>query len=428
MGPRSRREYLQKIQQRYKRASKEEKTQILDEFCQVCEHHRKHAIRVLNAPRLRPRRKPGRKSRYGPEIVAVLKAIWLAGEQMCSKRLKAALPLWLPYYESLNGPLAPSSRELVLGISPATIDRLLASARFRYGRRGLSGTKPGTLLRNQIPVRTEHWDVDRPGYFEADTVAHCGDSLKGNFIWSLTFTDIWSGWTEMRAVWNKGAQGVVEATRNIEKRLPFAILGFDCDNGSEFLNHHLWTYFANRPEPVHFTRSRPYHSNDNAHVEQKQWTHVRQLLGYRRLENAALLNPINELYASEWALMQNYFLPSMKLKTKEKINSRYRRRYEPPRTPYERLLESPHVSNEAKLRLQHTFRQLNPFLLKKAIERKLKRIFALQPRLHEPPEVVDSSDHATDEIEVETQKAPACKTRENAPHETLRQAAHARHT
>jgi hypothetical protein len=360
--------------------------------------------------------------------VAVLKAIWLAGEQMCSKRLKAALPLWLPYYESMHGPLARPARELVLKISPATIDRLLASARVRYGRRGISGTRPGTLLRNQIPVRTEHWDVDRPGYFEADTVAHCGDSLKGNFIWSLTFTDIWSGWTEMRAVWNKGAQGVVDATQNIEKRLPFAILGFDCDNGSEFLNHHLWKYFADRPEPVEFTRSRPYHSNDNAHVEQKQWTHVRQLLGYRRLEDAALLGPINDLYTKEWAMMQNYFLPSMKLKTKEKIGSRYRRRYEPPRTPYERLLESPHVSNEAKLRLQHTFRHLNPFFLKRVIERKLKRVFALQARLPAPSESPSSTDHAAEAIQVETQKAPACKTSKEAAHEVLWEAADPRHT
>lgn len=419
MGPRSRQEYLEKIRQRYRRASKEKKTQILDEFCQVCEHHRKHAIRLLNAPHVHPRRKPGRRPRYGPEIVAVLKAIWLAGEQMCSKRLKAALPLWLPYYESQHGPLAQSSRELVLKISPATIDRLLASARVRYGRRGLSGTKPGTLLRNQIPVRTEHWDVDRPGYFEADTVAHCGDSLKGNFIWSLTFTDIWSGWSEMRAVWNKGAQGVVDATRNIEKRLPFAILGFDCDNGSEFLNHHLWAYFADRPEPVYFTRSRPYHSNDNAHVEQKQWTHVRQLLGYRRLEDAGLLSAINDLYTNEWALMQNYFLPSMKLKTKEKVGSRYRRRYEPPRTPYERLLESPFVGSEAKLRLLHTFRQLNPFVLKKGIERKLRLIFALQPRTQAPPETLACSDHAADQIHVEAEKAPACKASKGAMHETL---------
>ena len=414
MGPRSRREYLEKIRKRYQRASKEEKKQILDEFCQVCEYHRKHAIRLLGASRPAARGKPGAVVRYGPEALAVLTGIWLASEQICSKRLKAALPIWLPHYESLAGPLQPSLRRLILGVSASSIDRLLKPARVRYGR-GLSATRPGTLLRNQIPVRTEHWDVDRPGYFEADTVAHCGNSLAGDFLWSLTFTDIWSGWTQMRAVWNKGAQGVLEATRDIESCLPFAILGFDCDNGSEFLNHHLWRYFAERPEPVAFTRSRPSHSNDNAHVEQKQWTHVRQLLGYERLASIDLLPLVNDLYANEWALLQNYFLPSMKLKTKEKIGSRYRRKYEAPRTAYQRLLESPHVSKEAKLRLRHTFRQLNPFTLKKEIERKLKKIFTLHRQLQARSE----GSACRDDAPKKDRKMPAFKVREGARNQGL---------
>jgi len=389
MGPQAKREYVEVIRGRYRRASRRQKGRILDEFCAVCSYHRKHAIALLGRRRRRERRRPGPAVRYGPAVAAVVRAIWLAAEQICSKRLKAALPLWLGHYKAERGALTEETRRGVLAISPASIDRLLRPVRARWGRRGRGGTQPGTLLRNQIPVRTEHWNVDRPGWIEADTVAHGGTSLAGQFVWSLTFTDIWSGWTELRAVWNKGAAGVVQAVRSIEKRLAFPVLGFDCDNGSEFLNHHLWRYFARRRQPVTFTRSRPYHRNDNAHVEQKQWTHVRQLLGYDRLDSPQLLRLINNLYANEWALLHNVFLPTLKLKSKLRVRSRYRKTYEPPQTPLQRLLRCPHVSPEAKLRLLNQTRRLNPFALKKTIERKLRRIFTVQRKakrlVNEPP-------------------------------------------
>src|SRR5262249_16347058 len=159
-------------------------------------------------------------------------------------------------------------RKLLAQISSATLDRLLAPARAQYPGRGRCGTKPGSLLKSEIPIRTGTWDLRAPGYLEADSVAHCGASLAGDFISSLAYTNTFSGWTRGRAVWNKGAAGVLSATQDMEKALPFALLGFDCDNGSEFLNHHLWTYLAQRHSPVDFTRSRPYHKNDNAHVEQ----------------------------------------------------------------------------------------------------------------------------------------------------------------
>jgi hypothetical protein len=376
MSRRFTRQYLEKVRVRYAKACRDEKGWILDDFCRVCGCHRKYAIRLLNRPPDRPRKRSGPRPRYGADLLKPLTHIWLASDQLCSKRLKAALPHWLPHYERHWEPLQAAARQKLLAISPATIDRLLRPIRGRYRRKRLSGTRPGTLLRNQIPLRTDFTDVDRPGQIEADTVAHSGNSMGGNFIWSLTFTDLWSGWTETRAVWNKGARGVVDQVREVEARLPFPILAFHCDNGSEFLNHHLWRYFAGHPHKPAFTRTRPYRHNDNAHVEQKQWTHVRELLGYDRFDNPAVLRLINDLYRHEWSLYQNYFRPSLKLLDKERINSRTRRRYEAlPKTPCQRLLECDAVSTTKKQRLRDTYATLDPFALKKTIEAKLRRIF-----------------------------------------------------
>lgn len=195
-----------------------------------------------------------------------IRTIWMASDQLCSKRLKAALPLWIPFYE---GALSRETKALLERISASTLDQLLKPIRAKALRKGLSGTKPGTLLKKQIPIQTGVWDATQPGFMEADTVAHCGNSLAGDFGWSLTMTDICTGWTECRATWSKGAEGVMTQIKAIQKALPFQVKGFDCDNGSEFLNWHLLRHFQSQPQPVQFTRSRPYHSNDNAHVEQK---------------------------------------------------------------------------------------------------------------------------------------------------------------
>ena len=235
------------------------------------------------------------------------------------------------------------------------------------------------MLKNQIPIRTDNWDITKPGFCEADTVAHCGNSLSGDFAWSLTLTDIFSAWTENRAIWGKGSLGVLEQIRDIEKRLPFTLLGFDCDNGSEFLNYHLIRYFGDRPKSrmVQFSRSRPYHKDDNAHVEQKNWTHVRQLFGYDRFGNKLLVILMNDLYRNEYSLLQNYFCPTMKLISKERINSKYRKKYDFPQTPYQRLLASDYISPETKQKLITTYSSLNPFVLRKNVENKLKAIFRL---------------------------------------------------
>jgi hypothetical protein len=369
----SKREYLLAIWERYQRVGRRFKSKILDEFCAVCGYTRKYAIGLLSRKPRRRQRKPGPRRRYDGQVLEPLKVIWLAAEQMCSKRLKAALPLWLPFYEQEHGPLVEPVRKKLLQISAASIDRLLKKERALYRGKGLCGTRPGGLLKHQIPIRTDNDDVDRPGFLEADTVAHCGNSLAGDFIWSITFTDIFCQWTENRATWNKGAEGVLRQVKDVEANLPFELLGFDVDNGSEFLCFHLWRYLLDRPRPVPLTRSRPYRKNDQAHVEQKNWTHVRQLLGYQRLEQPELVPLINELYRT-WGLLHNFFCPNLKLLSKTRKGAKTIRKYSPPQTPYQRLLESKHLSQEQKQKLQNRGQQLNPLQLKREIEQKLKLV------------------------------------------------------
>ncbi len=383
MSGKSKREYLEKIRWRYAHSGKRAKGKILDEFCAVCGYSRKHAIKLLRGRVGWRKRRPGPKRRYGAEVLEPLKRIWLATDQLCSKRLKAALGLWVPAYEKKHGALNPRIRRKLLAMSCSTIDRLLGPARVKYRGKGLSGTKPGSLLKNQIAIRTDNWDIQRPGFLEADSVAHCGNSLAGDFVWSVVFTDICTGWTHTRAVWNKSATGIKQRTAEVEQKLPFELLGFDCDNGNEFLNHHLLSYLQDRKKPVQFTRSRPYHKNDNAHVEQKNWTHVRQLLGYDRFENPAIADLLNDLYSQEWDAFQNFFRPSVKLIEKKRIGSKYRKRYDEPQTPCQRILAAVEVADEQKARLKAQFDQLDPFELKKTIERKLKIIFAAA-KVHPP--------------------------------------------
>jgi hypothetical protein len=379
MGKNDKKAYLEAIRGRYRRASRTDKSRILDEFCAVCRYHRKYALRRLNqSVKKRVTQKSGRPSRYNViEVMTPLRAIWLATDQMASKRLKAAMPLWLPYYEEAHGILADDVRYKLLSVSASSMDRLLAPVRAQSGKRGLSGTKPGTLLKNQIPLQGQAWDVSQPGFIEADTVAHCGNSLAGDFVWSLTMTDLYSGWTECRATWNKGADGVMQQIKAIQQSLPFAVRGFDCDNGSEFLNWHLLRYFQTRKPPVLFTRSRPYHSNDNAHVEQKNWSCVRQLFGYERFANARLGNAMNDLYANEFSLLTNFFCPTMKLADKTRVGSKIVKKYAVPKTPAQRLLNHESLTQQQKQRLIDTQAALNPFALRAAIQKKLRAIFKL---------------------------------------------------
>lgn len=281
-----------RIYHKYRRSSVKKRSVILDELCDLTNMNRKYLIRKLNKKKSKPLKRRGPKPTYSPEIyLPIIKPIWLAADQLCGKRLKVVLNDWLHFYEEEFGELEATIRQKTLQISSATLDRLLKPIKTSLRGRGLSGTKPGSIIKNQIPIKTNQWEETKPGFMEADTVAHCGSSLEGSFVWSLTMTDILTTWTENRAIWNKGAHGVGIAIDDVELKLPFEIKGFDCDNGSEFLNYHLIRKFAARPQEkaIQFTRSRPYKKNDNAHVEQKNWTHVRQLFGYHRFDKERLV-------------------------------------------------------------------------------------------------------------------------------------------
>lgn len=373
---------LAQARARYGGRGKEGRSRLLDEVCALCGYERKYASKLLAGRRRLPggRRRGGSVPQYGSEERAVLKGIWLAAEQPCGKRLQPALPIWLPHYERRKGALAPELRQKLLQLSAATIDRLLAPCRTRLGSRGRCGTRPGTLLRRQIPVRTEHWEVSGPGFIEADTVAHCGESMAGEFCWSITATDVHTQWTETRAVANRSQHAVQSRIAQIEQALPFCILGFDTDNGGEFLNWHLLRYFQERPKPVHFTRSRAYRKNDNAHVEQKNWTHVRQLVGYGRLEGEAAAELLNCLYAREWGWFRNFFCPVMKHLRTEVEGSRKRRVYDRPATPFERLKASGQADRAVLARLEARFAQLDPFALREQIETQLRLVLRHQVR------------------------------------------------
>ena len=372
--------YLREIKKRYLAADKSSKVNILNEFCSVCGYNRKYAIRLLNKDpnKTKPQKqKAGRKNSYNDEALLIaLTTIWFATDQMCSKLLVVALPEWLPFYEQKYGVLSETHRQKLLTISARSIDRALKPKRLTHPK-GRSGTKPGTMLKNQIPIRAGEWKETEPGFMEADTVAHCGNSLSGDFVWSLTMTDIATGWTDCRATWGKGSAGVLGQIKSIESTLPFPLRGFDCDNGSEFLNQHLLRYFTEHKNKPSFTRSRPYKKNDNAHVEQKNWTHVRRLLGYDRIDDQRLVAQINDLYSNEFSLLQNHFNPNFKLLEKTKIGSKYQKKYDCPATPYERLLNSVHVDEQTKQAMIERHKTLNPFHLQELIQLKLKRIFQL---------------------------------------------------
>ena len=284
MSNTSKREFIDKMQFLYQGTSKAQKQGILDHVYAVCGYNRKYAIRLLNHPcKSGKKKKPGRKKYYhDPELLEVLSDLWVTTNLPCAKRLKYIIPLWLPFYDKFI--VSEKVKQKLLQISPATIDRLLAKTRSKYQKRGLATTKPGSILKKRIPVKTNQWQETRPGFFEADTVAHCGNSTAGQFVYTVNCVDIASGWTEQRAVWGKGERGVMAAIENIENTIPFALKGFDCDNGSEFRNWHLVGYLTDRKKPVTFTRARAYHKNDNAHIENKNWTHIRQYLGYQRFE------------------------------------------------------------------------------------------------------------------------------------------------
>lgn len=331
MSPESKNEYTAIIVKRYRRARFSKKTAILNEYCQTTGYHRKHAIRKLNNFKLftNPKKKSGRPRIYNsPEVMKVLTKIWHTANLPCGKRLKPIAALWLNAYQKMYGHLSMPTIKSITQISSATLDRLFKSKKLKSRKRGLSATRSGTLLRKQIPIQTNQWDQSQPGFVESDTVHHCGESMAGQYVVTLNCTDIASTWSEQRAVWTKGEEGIFNQIKDVEKSLPFPLLGFDSDNGGEFINRNLFEYFTKRPSKVLFTRSRAYHTQDNAHIEQKNNTHIRQWLGYDRFDNNSIVPLLNDLFRNEWRLFHNFFCPSVKLIEKKRIGSQIIKRYD----------------------------------------------------------------------------------------------------
>jgi len=369
-------EYLKAIYPRYQQASRLEKQRILDEFCRVTGYHRKSALRLLNGPPpTRPPRTPRRRRpTYGPRVIQVLAAIWRAAGSPWSLRLQALLPLWLPWARPRFRLTATLEAQL-LRLSPRQMDRRLAPYR-RPGRTGrYGGTKPGVLLKQHIPLRTDRWDVTVPGFTEIDLVAHGGESGDGEFAHSLNLTDIHTTWVETRAVLGRGQHAVQQALEEMRQTLPFPLQGIDSDNGSEFINAHLVRYCQRHG--IQFTRGRPYKKDDNAHIEQKNWTHVRRLLGYVRYDAPAAVAAMNALYRQELRLFQNLFLPSVKLVRKVRVGSRLRRVYARPQTPFDRVQACPEADPAKVAQLEALRTQLDPFALAEAIDQQLSRLYAL---------------------------------------------------
>lgn len=366
--------YLSIAQKQYAKSDKNEKNKILTELEKRTGMHRKSLIRLLKSRnKNNGERSPGRKKKYDdPELFSVLLEIWKKTNLLCSKRLKAALPLWLPFVG--NNKINDKIKKLLEEISPRTIDRLFAQIRSKFKKKGLCTTKPGSMIKRRIPVMTEQWAENRIGFFEADTVAHCGGSTSGQFVYTLNLVDIATGWTIQRAVWGNGQLGVHKAIIDIEETLPFPILGFDSDNGHEFINYHVFHYFRQRKKPIIQTRSRPYKKNDNAHIESKNGSIIRQYLYYDRFDNIKIASLLNDLYSNEFYFFLNFFIPSTKLISKKRIGSKIIKHHDSPKTPFQRLLLSKSISNKIKNDLKTVFDSLNPKILSNTIFNKIAQI------------------------------------------------------
>jgi len=403
LGSKGRWEYLKAIYERYRKAGRKGKKVILSEFCSNTGYHRKYAIRLLNGPRpekQRTRRERRRGLSYHQETLVVLTAVWEAAGYPWSVRLKALLPQWMPWMRK-RFRLRPEIEKQLLKISPRQMDRRLKAQKTQRRRRLYGRTKPGYLLKHHIPVKTDRWDVQSPGFTEADLVSHSGHSASGEFAHTLNVTDIHTTWTESLAVLGRGEEAVQRGLNDIATTLPFPLLGVDTDNGSEFINHHLKRWCDLRQ--IQFTRGRPYKKDDNAHIEQKNWTHVRKLLAWDRYDTHEAVAAMNDLYRNELRLWMNLFLPSVKLLKKVRVGAKVRRRYEGPRTPFERVKACAQTDPQQVAQLEQLRKRLDPFQLSRAIERKLERISRLANRRLSP-----KAQHLLPEAAQETRRANGC--------------------
>lgn len=389
-----RRSVTRETAKRYQKASKKQKGLILDEFTALMGYNRSYASHVLSnwgrrvylrvkgeavaavlggpakkTHRVRPRK-------YDGGFLRVLRSLWEIADYLCGRRLAPFIRTTLPVLERFGEiRLDDETRGKLMSISPATIDRMLKSEKKRLALKSRAKTKPGTLLKHQIPIRTfSDWDDLRPGFTEVDLVGHDGGNARGEFCQTLHLTDVCTSWCEMQAVRNKAQVWVFEALKDIRERLPFPFLGLDSDNGGEFINDQLWRYCVE--QGITFTRTRAYKKNDNCHVEQKNWSVVRRHVGYMRHDTEDELNTLNELYG-HLRLYVNFFQPVMKLKEKIRAGSRVTKTYHPPKTPFQMVLDSGHVDKAVKRNLKRQYEKLNPAELKRSItklQHKLTRL------------------------------------------------------
>lgn len=375
MSKMSKREYLIQLKKKYFKAKKKIKSQLLDDFCDFTKYNRKYSLQLLNTP-IPPKWKRA-KSRstkiYDQDVIDPLLILWRAANEICGERFHPFIPTLLPKLIEL-GELNVSDivYQKLLKISLTSVKRSILKTKRRSKINIKGTTKPGSILKKQISIRYGRWTDTAPGWCETDTVAHCNCDISGEFIYSLNVVDICSGWSEQAAIWGKGEMATKDKMDIIRKRLPFKLLGLDPDNGSEFINWQMFRYC--KKNNITLTRSRPYKKNDNAHVEQKNYTAIRQLIGYTRLDKKEQLDILNDLYSNEWRLYLNFFQPTMKLKEKitntdsKKITKKY---YEA-KTPFQRLIEHPNISKKQKSMLISTYKNLNPFLLQNIIKSKLE--------------------------------------------------------
>lgn len=387
MSLHSRQEYLQKVKKRYLKANADEKNKMLNEYCKNTKLNRKYVIRCLS-PRTslvgkisKPRR--ARTCTYTNHEIYYLKKIWEILDYPCGQRLRPMLEEMinkLKFFKELSIP--DDATKKLLKISSTTIDVKLKKYKTMARRKLNSTTKPGSMLKQHIPIRTSSWAEKRPGYCELDTVTHCGSSADGEFINSITLTDIFTQWTEGMCVIGKAEKRIKDGLDDISKRLPFPLKAIDPDNGSEFINWQLYHYCEK--EKIEFTRGRPYKKNDNAHVEQKNWTHVRKVFGYQRRETEAEQKIMNDLYKNELRLYKNFFQPNIKLIDKKRVgkhDEKIKRIYDTAKTPYQRVLECQGINETEKEKLREIYATLNPAQLKRQIVEKLKQLQKITAQL-----------------------------------------------
>jgi hypothetical protein len=361
----TKRDIVRKLSEAYWKAQKKEKGNILAELIRLTGYHRVYARRVLRDPPKEAKQSRNKPSSYAP-VLLELRKLWKTSNYCCGQLLVAAIPALIPVLKRTGDlTLTQEQENLLLRISSATIDRLLKPERKKLGVKGRSGTKPGALLKHQIPVKTfTPWDEQMPGFLEIDCVAHCGESLWGEYINTLDCVDLATCWSEKQALLGKGERRTIEAFLKVEKRYVFPILGIDSDNGNEFINWHFLRLA--KEKHITFTRSRPFKKNDQAHIEQKNYSTVRKIIGYKRLTTETQLSQINELY-SLLSDYQNFFIPTKKLEKRICIGAKHKRVYAKPTTPYQRVLAHSKIAEEIKEKLREKYQTLNPVTLLESI-------------------------------------------------------------